>query len=115
MSPVPDAWTSPVRDPDDDSLRLECGVFGVFGAEQAAGLTALGLHALQHRGQEACGIASFDGHRFHTERHMGRVGEAFGDANLAQRLPGGAALGHTRSSTAGGSGIRHVQPLVAVL
>ena len=86
MNPVSDAWSSPVRDPDDDSLRLECGVFGVFGAEQAAGLTALGLHALQHRGQEACGIASFDRQRFHTERHMGRVGEAFGDANLAHCL-----------------------------
>ena len=115
MSPEPDAWSSPYRDPDDDSLRLECGVFGVYGVEQAAGLTALGLHALQHRGQEACGIASFDGQRFHTERHMGRVGDAFGDADLPRRLPGGFAIGHTRYSTAGGSFIRNVQPMFADL
>lgn len=115
MSPATATRSAPVRDPDDDSLRLECGVFGVYGAAQAAGLTALGLHALQHRGQEACGIASFDGQRFHTERHMGRVGEAFGDADLVQRLPGGAAIGHTRYSTAGGSFIRNVQPMFADL
>ncbi|HEX4709194.1 MAG TPA: amidophosphoribosyltransferase, partial [Phenylobacterium sp.] len=59
-------WSPPYRDPLDDSPRLECGVFGVFDTAEAAGLTALGLHALQHRGQEACGIACFDGQRFHT-------------------------------------------------
>ncbi len=107
--------TWPARDPDDDSLRLECGVFGVFNVDSAAALTALGLHALQHRGQEACGIAVFDGQRFHTERHMGHVGDAFGGGDLSQRLPGHSAIGHTRYSTAGGSFIRNVQPMFADL
>ncbi|HEX4098379.1 MAG TPA: amidophosphoribosyltransferase, partial [Caulobacteraceae bacterium] len=103
----------PYRDPLDDSPRLECGVFGVFDTPEAAGLTALGLHALQHRGQEACGIAAFDGQRFHTERHMGHVGDAFGGADLTERLPGRFSIGHTRYSTAGGSVIRNVQPMFA--
>jgi amidophosphoribosyltransferase len=90
-------------------------VFGVYGVRDAAAITALGLHALQHRGQEACGIAAFDGQRFHTERHMGHVGDAFTGADLVQRLPGGMAIGHTRYSTAGGSGIRNVQPMFADL
>ena len=105
----------PHRDPDDDTPRLECGVFGVFGADDASALTALGLHALQHRGQEACGIASYDGQRFHWERHAKQVGDAFGDGNLGKRLPGPAAIGHTRYSTAGGSFIRNVQPMFADL
>jgi hypothetical protein len=103
------------RDPDDDRPRLECGVFGVWGSDGAAAITALGLHALQHRGQEACGIASFDGARFHTERHMGQVGEAFGAPDLVDRLPGRAAIGHTRYATAGASVIRNVQPMFADL
>jgi amidophosphoribosyltransferase len=115
MTEAQDRWSPPARDPDDDTPRLECGVFGVFGVEAAAGLTALGLHALQHRGQEACGIASFDGQRFHTERHMGHVGDAFGGGDLSQRLPGQYAIGHTRYSTAGGSFIRNVQPMFADL
>jgi amidophosphoribosyltransferase len=107
-------WSPPARDPLDDSPRLECGVFGVFDAAEASALTALGLHALQHRGQEACGIASFDGHRFHTERHMGQVGDAFGGGgDLNERLPGRFAIGHTRYSTAGGSFVRNVQPMFA--
>jgi amidophosphoribosyltransferase len=111
-----DRYSSSVwRDPEDDTLRLECGVFGVYGVRDAAAITALGLHALQHRGQEACGIAAFDGQRFHTERHMGHVGDAFTGADLVQRLPGGMAIGHTRYSTAGGSGIRNVQPMFADL
>jgi amidophosphoribosyltransferase len=105
----------PWRDPDDDRPRLECGVFGVFGVDEAAAVTALGLHALQHRGQEACGIASFDGQRFHTERHAGHVGDNFTGADLVDRLPGAAAIGHTRYSTAGGSFIRNVQPMFADL
>ena len=105
----------PVRDPDDDAPRLECGVFGIYETDHAAAVTALGLHALQHRGQEACGIASFDGQRFHTERHMGYVGDAFAGADLTERLPGGFAIGHTRYSTAGGSFIRNVQPMFADL
>ena len=85
------------------------GFFGVWGAPDAAAITALGLHALQHRGQEACGIAAFDGHRFHTERHMGRVGDAFAGSDLIKRLPGDCAIGHTRYATAGASVIRNVQ------
>jgi amidophosphoribosyltransferase len=115
MIPSYERWSPPPRDPDDDTLRLECGVFGVFDVEAASGLTALGLHALQHRGQEACGIASFDGQRFHTERHMGHVGDAFGGGDLSGRLPGRFAIGHTRYSTAGGSFIRNVQPMFADL
>ncbi|MBO9558008.1 MAG: amidophosphoribosyltransferase [Caulobacter sp.] len=107
--------SKPWRDPEDDTLRLECGVFGVYGVRDAAAVTALGLHALQHRGQEACGIAAFDGQRFHTERHMGHVGDAFTGNDLVQRLPGALAIGHTRYSTAGGSGIRNVQPMFADL
>src|SRR5436190_2981222 len=115
MTEAYERWPTPVRDPLDDSPRLECGVFGVFDSPEAAGLTALGLHALQHRGQEACGIACFDGLRFHTERHMGHVGDAFGGGDLSGRLPGRFAIGHTRYSTAGGSFIRNVQPMFADL
>jgi amidophosphoribosyltransferase len=115
MSKANDRWSAPVRDPDDETLRLECGVFGVFDIADASALTALGLHALQHRGQEACGIACFDGQRFHTERHMGYVGDAFTGADLVDRLPGSSAIGHTRYATAGGSFIRNVQPMFADL
>ena len=115
MSQTRARWSPPNRDPDDDAPRLECGVFGVYDIETAAAVTALGLHALQHRGQEACGIASFDGQRFHTERHMGYVGDAFAGSDLTERLPGGHAIGHTRYSTAGGSFIRNVQPMFADL
>jgi len=115
MSQRRERWSPPVRDPLDDTPRLECGVFGVFDVEGAAAITALGLHALQHRGQEACGIACFDGQRFHTERHMGHVGDAFGGGDLVERLPGRSAIGHTRYSTAGGSFIRNVQPMFADL
>jgi amidophosphoribosyltransferase len=111
-----DAKTSPTltRDPDDDTPRLECGVFGVFDTERAAAVVALGLHALQHRGQEACGVASFDGMGFHTERHLGHVGDAF-SGDLSERLPGESAIGHTRYSTAGGSFLRNGQPMFADL
>ena len=115
MSQHAERWSPPVRDPDDDSPRLECGVFGVYDTAEASGITALGLHALQHRGQEACGMASFDGQRFHTERHMGYVGDAFGGGDLNTRLPGRTAIGHTRYSTAGGSFLRNVQPMFADL
>jgi amidophosphoribosyltransferase len=111
----PHAFQGVQRDPDDDTLRLECGVFGVWGVRDASAVTALGLHALQHRGQEACGIATFDGQRFHTERHMGLVGDNFTGADLVQRMPGHHAIGHTRYSTAGGSFIRNVQPMFADL
>src|SRR5690606_26571113 len=90
---------------------------GVWGAEPdaASAFVALGLHALQHRGQEACGIASVHDSRFYTERHKGLVGEAFGGTDLPQRMPGAAAVGHTRYSTAGGGALRNIQPLFADL
>jgi amidophosphoribosyltransferase len=96
-------------------IREECGVFGVFGTDNAAALTALGLHALQHRGQEACGIAAFDGKKFHTERHLGLVGDAFTGNDPSERLPGHAAIGHNRYSTAGQTVLRNTQPLFADL
>jgi len=108
------ASRAPPRDPDDDTPRLECGVFGVFDTPGASAIVALGLHALQHRGQEACGIAAFDGVGFHTERHLGHVGDAF-SGDLSERLPGEAAIGHTRYSTAGGSFLRNGQPMFADL
>ncbi len=101
-------------DNDDDKPREECGVFGVFGNKEAALLTALGLHALQHRGQEACGIVSFDGKRFNSERHMGLVGEHFG-GDLRQRLPGASSIGHNRYSTQGRPMLRNIQPIFADL
>src|ERR1700754_1935416 len=111
MNMASERWRQPLRDPDDDTPRLECGVFGVFDVDEASAITALGLHALQHRGQEACGIASFDGQRFHYERHMGHVAEAFSSPDTPERLPGSSAIGHTRYSTAGGSILRNIQPL----
>ena len=105
----------PPRHADDETLRLECGVFGVWNVPDAAAITALGLHALQHRGQEACGISTFDGMGFHSEKHMGHVGDAFAGEDLVKRLPGHSAIGHTRYSTAGGSVIRNVQPMFADL
>jgi amidophosphoribosyltransferase len=99
----------------DDKPREECGVFGVFGSEDACVLTALGLHGLQHRGQEGCGIVSYDGDRFHHERYLGLVGEHFAGGDMPERLPGWAAIGHTRYATAGGTILRNVQPLFADL
>ncbi|MHA1566640.1 MAG: amidophosphoribosyltransferase [Alphaproteobacteria bacterium] len=98
---------------DDDKLHEECGVFGIFGRPDAAALTALGLHALQHRGQEASGIVSFDGELFHPHRAIGLVGETFGDAQIIARLPGTAAIGHNRYATTGETAIRNIQPLYA--
>ncbi len=94
-------------------IREECGVFAIYGADNAASLVALGLHALQHRGQEACGIASFDGEKFHNERHLGLVGDNFTGSDPARRLPGRIAIGHNRYSTAGKTLIRNTQPLFA--
>src|SRR4051794_34558745 len=88
-------------DLDGDTLREECGVFGIFGHAQAAAITALGLHALQHRGQEAAGIVAFDGKRYHSERRLGLVGDAFSKRDVIERLPGNAAIGHVRYSTTG--------------
>ena len=102
-------------DLDADRLREECGVFGIFGHPDAAAITALGLHALQHRGQEAAGIVTFDGKRFHSERRLGLVGDAFSRRDVIDRLPGNAAIGHVRYSTTGETILRNVQPLFAEL
>ena len=102
-------------DPMADRLREECGVFGIFGHPDAAAITALGLHALQHRGQEACGIVSFDGKRFHSERRLGLVGDTFSKRDVIDRLPGNSAVGHVRYSTTGETILRNVQPLFAEL
>ncbi|MFL6797856.1 MAG: amidophosphoribosyltransferase [Xanthobacteraceae bacterium] len=98
-----------------DRLREECGVFGIFGHPDAAAITALGLHALQHRGQEAAGIVTFDGKRFHSERRMGLVGDNFSRREVIERLPGSSATGHVRYSTTGETILRNVQPLFAEL
>ncbi len=101
-------------DHDDDKPREECGIIGVFDHPEASLLVALGLHALQHRGQEACGITTYDSVKFHTERHMGLVGEHFG-GDLAERLPGSAGIGHNRYSTQGIPALRNIQPIYADL
>jgi amidophosphoribosyltransferase len=98
---------------DDDKLHEACGVFGIFGRTQAAALTALGLHALQHRGQEAAGIVTFDGGYFHTHKTLGQVGDGFGSEDVIARLPGASAVGHVRYSTTGDTVLRNVQPLFA--
>src|SRR5437660_8349590 len=102
-------------DLEGDTLREECGVFGIFGHPEAAAITALGLHALQHRGQEAAGIVSFDGSRFHSERRLGLVGDAFSRRDVIDRLPGISSVGHVRYSTTGETILRNVQPLFAEL
>lgn len=99
----------------DDRLREECGVFGIFGHDDAAALTALGLHALQHRGQEAAGIVTFDGKQFHSERRLGLVGDNFNKVDVIKRLRGPMAVGHVRYSTTGETVLRNVQPLFADL
>jgi len=98
---------------DGDRLREECGIFGIWNHPDAAAITALGLHALQHRGQEAAGIVSYDGKRFHSERRLGLVGDAFSRRDVIDRLPGMSAIGHVRYSTTGETILRNVQPLFA--
>ena len=100
---------------DDDKLREECGVFGVSATDGAAALVALGLHALQHRGQEAAGITTFDGAHFHTHRAMGHVAGNFDRDDVIRALPGTVACGHVRYSTTGETALRNVQPLYAEL
>ncbi len=107
--------TNPFLDQDGDKLREECGIFGVIGAGEAAAVCALGLHALQHRGQEAVGITSFDGAEFFTRRGLGHVAENFSTGESIAELPGTMAAGHVRYSTTGGAGLRNVQPLYADL
>ena len=102
-------------DDGDDKFHEECGVFGIFGAADAAAHTALGLHALQHRGQEASGIVACDGGRFNMHRALGHVGANFSTPDVIQRLRGAAAIGHNRYSTSGETMLRNVQPLFADL
>ena len=107
--------TNPFCDLDGDKLREECGVFGAIGSPDSAAVTALGLHALQHRGQEAAGIVSFDGTEFLVRRGLGHVAENFSRQEAIAELPGSMAAGHVRYSTTGGAGLRNVQPLYAEL
>ncbi|MEX1147304.1 MAG: amidophosphoribosyltransferase [Sphingomonadales bacterium] len=105
-----------VTDPfGDDKLREECGVFGIFRHTDATAHTVLGLHALQHRGQEAAGIVSFDGTRFHSQRALGQVADNFNSEQVISSLPGQSAIGHVRYSTTGETILRNVQPLFAEL
>ena len=100
---------------DDDKLREECGIFGIWGADHASSFVALGLHALQHRGQEAVGITSFDGGQFHSHRAMGHVAGNFDRDETMRKLAGRSAIGHVRYSTTGETALRNVQPLFAEL
>ena len=109
------ATTHPFEPEDGDHLKEECGVFGIIGDREAGTQTALGLHALQHRGQEAAGMVTFDGVQFNSHRGMGQVAENFGSETVMERLKGDMAIGHTRYATTGGTILRNVQPLFAEL
>ena len=98
-----------------DNLREECGVFGISNHEEASALVALGLHALQHRGQEGCGIVSFDGKNYHSEKRQGLVGDHFTDYETLKKLPGNFSIGHNRYSTTGETSLRNIQPFFADL
>ena len=94
-------------------IKEECGVFGISNNPDASTLTALGLHALQHKGQEGCGIVSFDGKKYHSEKRFGLVGDNFNKEKVLKKLPGKYAIGHNRYSTTGGTALRNVQPFFA--
>jgi len=94
-------------------IKEECGVFGISNTPDASTLTALGLHALQHRGQEGCGIVSFDGKKYHSEKRFGLVGDNFNKEKVLKNLPGKYAIGHNRYSTTGGTALRNIQPFFA--
>ena len=98
-----------------DKLREECGIFGISDHENASALVALGLHALQHRGQEGCGIVAFDGKNYHSEKRQGLVGDHFTNKETLKRLPGNFAIGHNRYSTTGETSLRNIQPFFADL
>ena len=98
-----------------DKLREECGIFGISNHDDAATLVALGLHALQHRGQEGCGIVSYDGNNYHSEKRQGLVGDHFTDPEIIKKLPGTFAIGHNRYSTTGETSLRNIQPFFADL
>ena len=96
-------------------INEKCGVFGIYNMDDASALTALGLHALQHRGQEGCGIVSFDGKNFHSEKRQGLVGDNFTNKEVLKKLPGKFAIGHNRYSTTGETSLRNIQPFFADL
>lgn len=118
QAPIDNNQSPPCHDDsalDDDHFHDECGVFGIYGPTDAdaSAHTALGLHALQHRGQEAAGIVSFDGKHFHSDRALGLVGDNFSSRDVINRLAGNVAIGHVRYSTTGDTLLRNVQPLFA--
>ena len=94
-------------------IKEECGVFGISNSEDASTLTALSLHALQHRGQEGCGIVSFDGKKYHLEKKLGLVGDNFNKEEVLKKIPGNYAIGHNRYSTTGDTTLRNIQPFFA--
>ena len=98
-----------------DKLREECGVFGISNHADASAMVALGLHALQHRGQEGCGIVTYDGKNYHSEKRQGLVGDHFTKSNVINKLPGKFAIGHNRYSTTGETSLRNIQPFFADL
>ncbi len=98
-----------------DKLKEECGIFGISNHNDASALVALGLHALQHRGQEGCGIVSFDGKNYHSEKRQGLIGDHFTDSETLKKLPGCFAIGHNRYSTTGETSLRNIQPFFADL
>ena len=104
-----------MRKSDQDKLREECGIFGVSDHSDSSALVALGLHALQHRGQEGCGIVSFDGKNYHSEKRQGLIGDHFTNPEVIKKLPGKFAIGHNRYSTTGGTSLRNIQPFFADL
>jgi amidophosphoribosyltransferase len=104
---------TPKRPPDEDKFHEECALFGIYGTSDAAAHTALGLHALQHRGQEASGIVAYDGIHFYNHRAAGLVGDIFGEQSVIAKLKGYCAIGHNRYATTGGSSDRNIQPIFA--
>ena len=100
---------------NSDKLREECGVFGISNHDDSSALVALGLHALQHRGQEGCGIVSYDGKSYHSEKRQGLVGDHFTKSDVIKKLPGNFAIGHNRYSTTGETSLRNIQPFFADL
>ncbi len=97
----------------DPKLKEECGIFGISNSKDASALTALGLHALQHRGQEGCGIVTFDGNHYFSEKRFGLVGDNFNKEKVLKKLKGNYAIGHNRYSTTGENSLRNIQPFFA--
>ncbi|PHZ86080.1 amidophosphoribosyltransferase [Paremcibacter congregatus] len=115
LAPQAPLATSPFSSEGDDKFHDECGVFGIYKHPESAAHTVLGLHALQHRGQEAAGIVTFDKNQFHSHKSQGHVADNFNSQPIIESLPGDSAIGHVRYSTAGGGGMRNIQPLFADL